>query len=106
MQEQTFFIADDGEQFETKEDCVLWERMKPKYKNLVNIEFKHEDKLIYDGDWDVATSFQILGYDRGFLHRNVGVKDLKSYQGRGKSFLEVLKQSKKYTIIFGIKKFH
>ena len=37
---------------------------------------------------------QILGYDRGFLHWNVGVKDLKSYQGRGEIFLRSLKAIK------------
>ena len=37
MQEQTIFVADDGERFDSAEDCQAWEKLASKYEQVRNV---------------------------------------------------------------------
>ena len=37
MQEKTIYVSDDGQRFDTPEDCQLWERLVSKHDRIMDV---------------------------------------------------------------------
>ena len=55
MQEQTIFVSEDGERFDSKEDCLEWERLKPIIDDTF-FEFDEQDYTHEVAYWEVFLS--------------------------------------------------
>ena len=43
MKEQTIYVSDDGQRFDTAENCQLWERMQVKWEQIDQLTFTDEE---------------------------------------------------------------
>ena len=83
MKEQTIYVSDDGQRFDTAEDCQLWERMRVKWEYI--------DELTYNDEPMPEEAERFLDYP---LHDNLSITPRKAFREEGRSFVEAAKDLK------------
>ena len=83
MREQTIFVSDDGERFDSAEDCQLWERMKPRFEML--------ERGTWTDESIPEEAEKFLNYS---LCERLDCSPLDAFQKPGAAFLQAAKDVK------------
>ena len=83
MKEQTIYVSDDGERFDSPEDCQLWERMKPRFEML--------ERGTWTDEPIPEEAEKFLNYS---LNDRLDCSPLDAFQKAGAPFIEAAKDLK------------
>ena len=84
MKEQTIYVSDDGQRFDTAEDCQLWERMRVKWEQIDPLTFTDEEVP------EEAERF----LDYPLSDEDFSMTPRKAFADEGRSFVEAAKALK------------